>query len=163
MVNVNVIGRLGSDSEIKTSVNGRQYVYFRLATDQYNRKTKENETIWFNVIDFNEKSFKMQPTLKKGSMVNVIGAERIELYQGKSGETLIGREIVSDRIEFVSSGSKSQSQQTSQDSSYSQSIASKINDAELMKIVAPSPSVIPAVPTVDVSKFAPVADDDLPF
>ena len=32
-VNVNIIGRLGADSEIKTNSNGRPFVVFRLATD----------------------------------------------------------------------------------------------------------------------------------
>lgn len=152
MVNVNVIGRLGADSELKTSVNGRQYVSLRLATDQYNRKTKENETIWFNVVDFSEKALKMQSTLKKGSMINVFGVERIGLFQGKNGETLIGREIISDRIEFVSSGSKSQ-QTINQDSSYANTIKNSVAEVEALKTAQP------IFETVNSSSSV----DDLPF
>lgn len=160
MVNVNVIGRLGADSELKSSLSGKQFVTFRLATDQYNRKTKTNETIWFNVIDFSERAIKMQSNLKKGSMVNVFGVERLELFQNKNGETVITRELLSDRFEFVSSGVK---QQNGQDSSYANSIKQSVADAEAFRTPQPSYSSQVTIPTVDVSSLQPVSDDDLPF
>ena len=48
MVNVNFVGRLGGDSEIKES-NGKQFIVMRVAVDDYNFSTKEKTTQWINV------------------------------------------------------------------------------------------------------------------
>ena len=52
MVNVNFVGRLGGDSEIKES-NGKQFIVMRVAVDDYNFSTKEKTTQWINVTSHN--------------------------------------------------------------------------------------------------------------
>jgi single stranded DNA-binding protein len=103
-VNVNFIGRLGADCEVKVNAkNGKQFVSFRVATDEF--KNGKNETTWLSVMDFNEKALKMSPYLKKGSMVCVHGSETVSIYQSKNGEYVASRDIMSDRLDFVSGGS----------------------------------------------------------
>lgn len=104
-VNVNIIGRLGADSEIKTNSNGRPFVVFRLATDEF--KNGKAETTWLNVADYTEKTHKMASYLKKGSLVNVHGIETIGVYKNKNGENSFSRDIISDRVDFVNGGSNS--------------------------------------------------------
>lgn len=116
-VNVNIIGRLGADSEIKTNANGRPFVVFRLATDEF--KNGKAETAWINVADYTEKTHKMAAYLKKGSLVNLHGVETIGVYTNKNGELNFSRDVISDRVDFVSSGasgattSNKQEEQTS--------------------------------------------------
>ena len=43
MINVNFVGRLGNDSEIRES-NGKQFISMRVAVDDYNFSTKEKVT-----------------------------------------------------------------------------------------------------------------------
>lgn len=112
MVNVNVNGRLGADAELKSGKNGEQFVVFRLATNEFNKSTKSNDTIWMNVVLFGKRAITMHPHLKKGSAVNIMGEERVSLFQLKSGEYTINRDILADRVEFIGSNNKSDENST---------------------------------------------------
>lgn len=98
-VNVNVIGRLGHDSEIMKNDNG-EFLSFSLATDEFRHGNKS--TTWLRVSYGNTK---MAEWLKKGRMVNVIGVETVNTYTDKNGEVQISRNINADKIDFVSIGS----------------------------------------------------------
>jgi single-strand DNA-binding protein len=98
-VNVNVIGRLGHDSEIMKNDNG-EFLSFSLATDEFRHGTKS--TTWLSVSYGNTK---MAEWLKKGRMVNVIGVETVRTYTDKNGEVQVSRNINADKIDFVSIGS----------------------------------------------------------
>lgn len=103
-INVNFNGRLGADSELKTNNNnGKQFVAMRVATDEF--RNGKRETVWVNVVDYSDKTKNMAAYLKKGSLVNVHGVESVNLYQSKNGETMISRDVISDRIDFVGSSS----------------------------------------------------------
>jgi single-strand DNA-binding protein len=107
-VNVNFIGRLGADAELKTSKNGKQYVAMRIATDEF--RNGEKSTAWLNVSYYAEKGIKMQEFLKKGSAVSVIGAETVGTYQSKNGETMVSRDVMADRVDFVNLGKSGDTQ-----------------------------------------------------
>lgn len=98
-VNVNVIGRLGHDSEIMKNDNG-EFLSFSLATDEFRHGNKS--TTWLRVSYGNTK---MAEWLKKGRMVNVIGVETVNTYTDKNGEVQISRNINADKVDFVSIGS----------------------------------------------------------
>ena len=102
MINVNFNGRLGADAEVRTSKNGKQYVSMRVATDEF--KNGEKSTAWLNVTYHSERAIKMQPFLKKGSAISVIGSETVGTYQDKNGETQISRDILADRVDFLGLG-----------------------------------------------------------
>ena len=101
-INVNFIGRLGADCEVKELSNGRKFISFRIATDEF--KKGQNETSWFDVSDFTENALRLAPFLKKGKMLNVHGVETIRLYQTKTGEYAIGRDVTAYRLDFVNIG-----------------------------------------------------------
>lgn len=98
-VNVNVIGRLGHDSEVMKNDNG-EFLSFSLATDEFRHGNKS--TTWLRVSYGNTK---MSEWLKKGRMVNVIGTETVNTYTDKNGQVQISRNINADRVDFVSIGS----------------------------------------------------------
>lgn len=100
---INVIGRLGADSELRDSKGGRQYLSMRIATDEF--KNGEKSTAWFNVTFVGDRAAKLQEYLKKGRQVSVVGSETIRTYQTNNGETAFSRDIMADRIDFVNSGS----------------------------------------------------------
>ena len=102
MVNVNFIGRLGADSEVKTSNNGKQFVTFRVATDEFIKG--EKSTAWLNVTYIGDRAVKMSEYLKKGHAVSVIGVETVRPYQTNNGETAFSRDILADRVDFVNLG-----------------------------------------------------------
>lgn len=102
MVNINFIGRLGADCEVKTSNNGRQFVTFRVATDEFIKG--EKSTAWLNVTYIGDRAVKMSEYLKKGHAVSVIGSETIRTYQNNNGETAFSRDVLADRVDFVNLG-----------------------------------------------------------
>ena len=103
MFNVDFVGRLGADAEVKTSKNGNQFVTMRVATDDFYRG--ENHTDWVNVMIMQERLGNRK--MNKGSLVSVHGVLRTSAYQSKSGEAAVSLECTADRIEYVnvSSGS----------------------------------------------------------
>jgi single-strand DNA-binding protein len=103
MLNVELIGRLGADSEIRNTKNGKQMVSFRVATDDFSGG--ERTTTWVNVMWSGDRAIKMQEHLKKGSHVDVRGVLRTSIYKTKSGESAISHDVFADRVDFVSSGS----------------------------------------------------------
>lgn len=137
---VNFIGRLGADAELKTSKNGKQYVAMRVATDEF--RNGEKSTAWLNVSYYAEKGTKMQEFLKKGSAVNVIGVETVGTYQSKNGETMVSRDVMADRVDFVNLGKSGDTQS---------------NDA-----VTETGTFKPKTEEVAVAA-ATSSDDDLPF
>jgi len=108
MINVNFNGRLGADAELKTSKNGKQFISMRVATDEF--RNGEKGTAWMNVTYHGDRAIKMQEYLKKGNAVTVMGVETVSTYQNKNGETMVSRDVLADRIEFVNLGKSGETQ-----------------------------------------------------
>lgn len=143
MINVNFMGRLGADAELKTSKGGKQFVSMRIATDEF--KNGERGTAWINVSYYAEKGTKMLEFLKKGSAVSVLGVETVGTYQSKNGETMVSRDVIADRVDFVNLG-KSGDTQSSETVADTGTFKKKANEAETVAATAASSS-----------------EDDLPF
>lgn len=143
MINVNFMGRLGADAELKTSKGGKQFVSMRIATDEF--KNGERGTTWINVSYYAEKGTKMLEFLKKGSAVSVLGVETVGTYQSKNGETMVSRDVIADRVDFVNLG-KSGDTQSSETVADTGTFKKKANEAETVAATAASSS-----------------EDDLPF
>lgn len=94
-VNVNVIGRLGKDAEIVKGQSGN-FLSFSLATEEYKNKTKG--TAWLRV---STDKTALEPWLKKGKLINVVGTETVDIYQDKEGKNRIDRNIRASQIDFV--------------------------------------------------------------
>ena len=62
MINVNFVGRLGNDSEIRES-NGKQFISMRVAVDDYNFSTKEiiGLSSWVEVVRTNRRRLQREP------------------------------------------------------------------------------------------------------
>ncbi len=149
-VYVQVVGRLGSDAEIKNGKNG-QFVTFRMATDEF--KNGKNETAWLNVMDASDRALKMAQYLKKGTMVNIHGVETCDVYQNRNSEYQVSRDIRADRVDFVNSGQSASTQSSDAQVAKSQ-VTSEANKADCGVLKPPT-----------TSKTAVVEDpsDDLPF
>ena len=143
MINFNFMGRLGADAELKTSKGGKQFVSMRIATDEF--KNGERGTTWINVSYYAEKGTKMLEFLKKGSAVSVLGVETVGTYQSKNGETMVSRDVIADRVDFVNLG-KSGDTQSSETVADTGTFKKKANEAETVAATAVSSS-----------------EDDLPF
>jgi single-stranded DNA-binding protein len=144
---INVIGRLGNDSEVIDGKNGK-FLSFSLATDDF--KGGEKTTSWFRVAFNGERAIKMAEWLKKGRLVNVCGTETLSLYTDKSGSTQISRDINAFTVDFVSSGNSGQTQTTSTATEEIPVTTGKLKEPKTKK--KEEPPVVTSEP-----------EDDLPF
>ncbi len=75
---ITVDGRLGGDAEIKTSKDGRPYIRFKIANNQYSGG--EVETDWFDITSYDPFVIeKRADKLVKGTYVIVTGNMRSKL------------------------------------------------------------------------------------
>lgn len=145
MMYINLIGRLGVDSELKTSKNGKQFVSMRVASDDF--FGGENVTTWVNVLWSGERALKMQEHMKKGSAVVVMGKPKFSLYTTRDGEKAISVDIFADRVDFAIGSGNSGTTQASD------SVVD--TNSEKPTQVTPSKEVATNASVND--------DDDLPF
>ena len=145
MIYSDITGRLGADSEIKTSNKGNQFVTMRIASNDF--VNGENVTTWVRVLWSGERAVKMQEHMKKGSLVSVRGTLRASLYDTKSGEKAISYDLFADRVDFVSSGSGA----TQSNEAVAETGTFKRQEPQA--VAAPSVETVPSTST----------DDDLPF
>lgn len=145
MVNVEFIGRLGADCEVLTSAKGNPYLRMRVATDEFKSKG-ERETAWMSVTYAGDRAVHVKEYLTKGKMVQVRGTERITLYTTKSGEPAYSRDVIADRVDFVSTGQQQKDEQQ-------QEKPKQQTEPEVAKVES-----VPVQSTVTSD-----SDDDLPF
>ena len=77
-VKVHVIGRLGSDAEVRQTKTGKDFTSLTVAVDEFIKG--EKATTWFNVVDFADSAKKRAEFLKKGSLVEIQGIETVRMY-----------------------------------------------------------------------------------
>lgn len=104
-INVEFIGRLGGDVEMKTAkTSGNQFPTFNVAVDEF--KGGKKVTTWINVAVFNPSLNHMVEYLKKGSLVQVRGAEDVRIYFDRNGVPQIGRTVRAFDMNFVPTNNK---------------------------------------------------------
>jgi single stranded DNA-binding protein len=154
MINVNIIGRLGQDAEIKEGKNG-QFVKFTLATttDTHKDESGKYPTTWINVI-YGNANQNFVKTLTKGRLVNVIGQLTASTYTSKDGSVKVSLDVRAHNVDYVSNGN---SNPQAEDVVTTGASPKEITKESLEKAVKSSKS-----------KVEPKADDvedtdDLPF
>lgn len=119
MNNLNATGRVGKDSEVKYTKDGKPILTFSFAvTDGYG----ENEhTDWYNCFYFTARSKKLSEFVKKGIQLAVSGNPKFRKYTGRDGTekyspelrindlTLLGKENVSGGEDNASGSVKTSS------------------------------------------------------
>lgn len=159
MRTLNVIGRVVSDAQVKSSKNGRAYVEFRFANNEYNDK---DNTFWARVVSFDNKYVNLAEYYTKGKLLVIEGDYSNKVYSTQDGKCAVDNNIVAFKIDFVSGGN---------------------NEGGHEKTTATTTEQIPTVTTTTESKVAPAVkaaskkkttpkpapvvaddeDDDLPF
>ena len=106
-----LLGRVGSDPEVKYMPSGNAVVNISLAT---NRKFKnqesgsyEDKTEWHRVVFFNKPAETIGQYVKKGQQLYVEGRLQTRKWQDKDGVEKYSIDIISDNFTFI--GSKSDS------------------------------------------------------
>jgi len=95
--NVNLIGHLGADPEIKTTNTGKKYASFRVATTDSYKDSKDewqSETQWHSIISFDNFTVeRIENQLRKGSFIAITGKLTYRSYTDSSSVTKYFTEI----------------------------------------------------------------------
>lgn len=155
-------GRIVADAQKKVTVNGREFISFRLGNNEFgDEKNSDGKpiTYWFNVSLFNQAHVNLLKYLTKGKPINVIGSYKDNIYQNKAGNCDISRDILADSIDF-------QIGNESNNTNHTTSNTTSTPKTEIPQVTASE--VKTKVTTTSKPKSTPAAvndsdDDELPF
>jgi len=104
LVKVIVIGRLGTDPEMRFTANGRPVTSFRLAANRVYTTSdgeRREETEWFDVICWNRLAEHCSQYLHKGRRAYVEGRLRIRSWESPDGLRRYRPEVVANTVLFL--------------------------------------------------------------
>lgn len=96
MNTITVIGNVGKNPEIRYSKAGKPIAKFSVADTRGKDDTKQ--TVWHNIVVFDEQAENVADQVKKGSRVLVVGRLTKEKYTAKDGTEREAVEIIADDV-----------------------------------------------------------------
>ena len=97
-----MMGRIGSDVELKTTPNGTNVCSFRIAVDRrFQQSGEERKTDFFNVVAWRATGEFVNRYFGKGRMILVEGEMQTRQYTDKSGNQSTWYEINAERVSFT--------------------------------------------------------------
>lgn len=107
MNNVNLIGRLTKDPEVRyTSGSQMAVCRFTLAIDRRVKPGEEKKADFPQVICFGKTAENCERFLAKGRKVAVRGRLQTGSYKDKDGKTVYTTDVIADEVEFLEWGEK---------------------------------------------------------
>ena len=142
MQSITIIGNLGKQAEVRTTQNGRQYLNFSVAVNS--KRNNEVKTTWYEVLSFQEQHItKLTQYLRKGTQVVVVGEldPEANIYQDKTGQqkAYLRLIILTDKIEFVSSGNPNAQSTTGATSTVAEQYSKQNDDFNMGMGAKPQP------------------------
>jgi single-strand DNA-binding protein len=103
---VMVIGRLGSDPEVRYTPAGSTVANFRVATNNAWKDKdggKKEDTTWHRIVAWNKLAEVVKEYVKKGHRVYVEGRLQTRSWEDQNGQTRYMTEIVANQIQMLES------------------------------------------------------------
>lgn len=101
-----LVGRLGSNPELRYTTNGSPVANFNLATNEVwmdKDGKKQEKTEWHKVVVFGKLAETCQKYLTKGKQTYIEGKLQTRQWQDKDGQTKYSTEIQAVSVQFLSS------------------------------------------------------------
>lgn len=95
---VQLVGRLGRDPELRHIATGQAVAKFSLATDRPARADAHAETDWHEIVCWEQQAEFAGQYLAKGRLVLVVGTLHYRAWTGKDGQQRRGAEIRASRL-----------------------------------------------------------------
>jgi single-strand DNA-binding protein len=99
-----IIGRLGTDPEMRYTANGNAVTSFRVATNFVSTTPdgeRREETEWFSVIAWRNLAEQCSQYLQKGRRVYVEGRLRTRSWDTPDGQRRFRTEVIANRVLFL--------------------------------------------------------------
>ena len=102
MNNVNLLGRLTKDVDIRYTPNGRVVAQFTLAVDRpFINQDGKREADFIPCVLWGKSAETLANNVSKGQRVLVEGRLQIRSYDAKDGSKRYITEVICDRLEFI--------------------------------------------------------------
>ena len=99
---VELLGRVGTDPEMRYTANGTAITQLRLATDRY-RRDGEDATDWHTVICWSKTAEAVNQYVGKGQRVYVAGRLAQNTWEGEDGQRRHRTEVHASEVVFLDS------------------------------------------------------------
>ena len=110
--NVNLVGRLTKDIEIKKTNSGKEVTTFSLAVND--KKVNDQQvSFFFNIVAWEQCARYLKQYAGKGDLIGVNGRLTTRSYQNTRGEKVTVTEVVADDVMLLNKASKAKQQQSS--------------------------------------------------
>ena len=101
---VELLGRVGSDPELRRTQNGMAVVQLRLATDRRSRdESAESQTDWHTVVCWDKQAEAVAQYVQKGERVYVSGRLNQHSWETDQGERRSRTEVHASEVIFLGS------------------------------------------------------------
>lgn len=108
MNNVNLIGRLTKDNEVKMTNSGKSVVAFTLAVNRRVSKEAEQQADFINCVAWGKTAENMAIYTHKGSLVGVTGRISTRNYES-NGKKVYVTEVMVDELQYLEKKNSNQS------------------------------------------------------
>jgi len=108
--NINLIGRMTRDPELRRTGTGKAVVNFTLAVDRGKEDQNGKSADFIPVVVWNRIAEVTEQYCGKGSLVAVSGSLRERIYANREGKNVHVLEVVAESVEFLSVRKASPSQ-----------------------------------------------------
>lgn len=102
---IQLIGRLGANPEVKSFGENRKVAHFILATTESYRNAKGekiSETQWHKIVCWDKQATHAEKWLAKGQQVVIVGKLITRSYDNKKGEKQFVTEVVANDVLMLS-------------------------------------------------------------
>ena len=99
---VELLGRVGTDPDLKYSQSGTAICQLRVATDR-RRQNGETEADWHNVVCWSKQAEAVAEYVRKGNRVYVAGSLAQNTFETEEGQRIHRTEIHAQEIVFLDS------------------------------------------------------------
>ena len=99
---VDLLGRVGTDPEMKYTQGGIAYTQLRLATDR-RRQNGETTADWHTVVCWDKLAEAVNEYVSKGQRVYVAGRLAQRIWEGEDGQRRYSTEVHASEVVFLDS------------------------------------------------------------
>ena len=115
MNNVQLVGRLTKNPEIKLTSNQKKFCNFTLAVDRkFKDSNGQRQADFINCVAWNQTAEFIQKYFHKGNRIGVIGSIQTRSYDDNDGKKQFVTEVVISEVEFVESQAQTNNEPESQ-------------------------------------------------
>lgn len=110
MRTLTLTGRVVSDATARQTKDGRNYLEFRFANNEW--FDEKDKTFWIRISCYTPELINLKSYITKGKPLIIVGRYKDRIYTRQDGTSEIGRDLTAYSIEFPESNKREEADQT---------------------------------------------------